>query len=50
MTSTQIIALLVGGIIGLVLSVPAVIGIFKYIDHRDRTRIERWERKQERRR
>lgn len=45
MTNTQIIALLVGGCIGLVLAVPAVIGIFKYLDHRDATRIARWERK-----
>lgn len=45
MTNTQIIALLVGGLIGLVLAVPAVIGIFKYIDYRDATRIKRWERR-----
>ena len=50
MTNTQIIALLVGGNIGLVLSVPLTWGAFRFIDYRDRTRVERWERKQERRR
>lgn len=49
MTTTQIVALLVGGCIGLVLSVPLTWGAFKYIDYRDRTRIERWERKRNRR-
>lgn len=48
MTNTQLLALLVGGCIGLALAVPLTIGIFKFIDYRDRTRIERWERKNRR--
>lgn len=49
-TNTQIIALLVGGCIGLVLAVPLGLGVFKFIDYRDRTRIERWQRKTNRKR
>lgn len=49
MANTQIIALLVGGSIGLVLAVPLTWGAFRFIDYRDRTRIERWERKTQRR-
>ena len=45
MTDMQIIAILVGGSIGLVLSVPLTWGVFRFIDYRDRTRLERWERK-----
>lgn len=50
MTNGQLIAILIGGCIGLVLSVPLTWGILKFIEYRDRTRIERWERKNERRR
>jgi len=42
----QLIVILVGGCIGLILSVPAFWGILKWIEHRDMTRVERAMRKQ----
>jgi hypothetical protein len=46
----QYIMAMVGGMIGLVLSVPAFWGILKWIEHRDMTRVERMMRKQEEKR
>jgi hypothetical protein len=50
MSDTGLLAALIGGMIGLVLSVPAFWGILKWIEYRDMTRIERWTKKQEKKR
>jgi hypothetical protein len=44
-SDTGLLAVLIGGCIGLVLAVPAVWGIFKWLDHRDMTRVDRAMRK-----
>jgi len=44
-TAHQYIVAMIGGMIGLVLSVPAFWGILKWIEHRDMTRVDRAMRK-----
>jgi hypothetical protein len=46
MSDIGLLAALIGGCIGLVLSVPAFWGILKWIEHRDMTRADRMMRKQ----
>jgi hypothetical protein len=50
MSDTGLLAALIGGCIGLVLSVPAFWGILKWIEHRDMTKVERMMRKQAKKR
>jgi hypothetical protein len=50
MSDTGLLATLIGGMLGLVLSVPAFWGILKWIEHRDMTRVERMTRKQTKKR
>jgi hypothetical protein len=45
MSETGLLAALIGGMIGLVLSVPAFWGILKWIEHRDMNRVDREMRK-----
>jgi hypothetical protein len=45
-SDTGLLAALIGGMIGLVLFVPAFWGILKWIEHRDMTRADRMMRKQ----
>jgi hypothetical protein len=40
-SDTGLLAVLIGGCIGLVLAVPAVWGIFKWVEYRDMTRVDR---------
>lgn len=49
MSNTQLLAILIGGCIGLVLSVPLVWGMFALIERRDRDRVNRAMRKYEKR-
>jgi hypothetical protein len=49
-SDTGLLAALIGGMIGLVLSVPAFWGILKWIEHRDMTRVDRMMRKQAKKR
>ena len=44
--TSEILPLLIGGCIGLVLSVPAVWVIFALLERWDRNRVYRWERRQ----
>jgi len=48
MSDTGLIAAMIGGCIGLVLSVPAFWGILKWIEYRDMTRIDRMMQRMER--
>jgi hypothetical protein len=41
----QLIIVMIGGMIGFALSVPAFWGILKWIEHRDMTRVDRMTRK-----
>jgi hypothetical protein len=50
MSDTGLLAALIGGMIGLMLSVPAFWGILKWIEHRDMTRVERMMRKRAKKR
>jgi len=49
-TTHQYVVAMIGGMIGLALSVPAFWGILKWIEHRDVTRVDRMMRKQAKKR
>jgi hypothetical protein len=49
-SDTGLLAALIGGCIGLVLSIPLAWGIFKWIGYRDMTRVDRVMRKLQKKR